>query len=132
MSGRFKPAANTYVRPMGRCWRRDPFYVRYMLREATAIFVTLYALDLLIGLFCLWRGEAAYTVWLTAMRSGPAVLFHLIAFVMICYHSYTWFKVMPKTMPPVPIAPGLMLRICLAAVVCVSIATLLLVWRLGR
>ena len=127
MTNRFRPAANTYVRPMRRWWRRDPFYRHYVVREATAILVTLYALDLLIGLFCLWRGEATYNAWLTATRSAPAVLFHLIAFVMICYHSYTWFKVMPKTMPPVAISPGLMLRICLAVVVCLSIAILLLV-----
>ena len=49
MSNRFKPAANTYVRPMTGWWKRNPYHRRYMLREATALFVTLYALNLLEG-----------------------------------------------------------------------------------
>ena len=39
----------TYVRPMDGWWRRDPFFVRYMAREATAVFVVVYALILLAG-----------------------------------------------------------------------------------
>ena len=39
-----------YVRPMAGWWRRNPFFVRYMMRELTAPFVAIYALILLIGL----------------------------------------------------------------------------------
>jgi len=28
-----------YLRPMGAWWRRDPFFMRYMLRESTALAV---------------------------------------------------------------------------------------------
>ena len=32
-----RPARRPYVRPMQGWWRRDPFFMRYMLREATAV-----------------------------------------------------------------------------------------------
>jgi hypothetical protein len=38
-------------------WKRDPFFVRYMAREATAIFVYLYAIVLVAGLSALANGE---------------------------------------------------------------------------
>ncbi len=34
-------ARRPYVRPMTGWWRRDPFFVRYMIREATALMVAL-------------------------------------------------------------------------------------------
>jgi len=37
----------TYTRPMAGWWRRNPFYLWYMLREASCVFITLYALILL-------------------------------------------------------------------------------------
>ncbi|MGO9852667.1 MAG: fumarate reductase subunit C, partial [Steroidobacteraceae bacterium] len=38
-----------YVRSMRGWWRRDPFFARYMLREATAVGVLVYALILMVG-----------------------------------------------------------------------------------
>jgi len=48
-----------YRRPMRGWWRRDPFFVRYMAREATALGVAVYALVLCVGVVCLALGEAA-------------------------------------------------------------------------
>ena len=52
------------MRSMEGWWRRDPFFVRYMMREATALIVALYALVLLAGALCLSQGEAAWNGWL--------------------------------------------------------------------
>ena len=38
-----------YQRSMDGWWRRDPFFMRYMAREATALIVALYAVVLLVG-----------------------------------------------------------------------------------
>jgi fumarate reductase subunit C len=132
MSNRFKPAAKTYVRPMTGWWKHNPYFVRYMIREGSAVFITLYALILLVGLLCLSIGPAAYNAWLSAMTSPLLILFHLAAFVMVCYHSYTWFKVMPKTMPDLPIDPGMVPVYSLAFMVCISVASLAIVEWLVR
>ena len=64
-------ARRPYVRPMQGWWRRDPFFVRYMVREATALSSSLvYAIVLLVGVVRLAQGEAAWNGWLAALRSA--------------------------------------------------------------
>ena len=58
-----------YVRPMQGWWRRDPFFVRYMSREATACRRAVYAVILLVGVMRLAQGEAAWNGWLAALRN---------------------------------------------------------------
>ncbi len=94
-------ARRPYVRSMDGWWRRDPFFVRYMIREASAVFLSAYVLILLWGLAALARGQAAYEAWQTALAHPVSVLFHLVAFALVSYHAYTWWKVSPKTMPTV-------------------------------
>lgn len=91
----------TYVRPMDGWWRRDPFFVRYMAREVTSIFVVAYALILLAGLIRLSQGEEAFGDWLDGLASPASVAFHVVLFAVFAYHTWSWFRIMPKTMPPV-------------------------------
>ena len=132
MTNRFKPAANTYVRPMAGGWKHNPYFVRYMIREGSAVFISLYAVILLAGLWCLSRGPAEYDAWLSLLTSPLLILFHLIALVAVCYHSYTWFRVMPKTMPDLPIDAGMVVVYGVAFVVVVSVVDLAFVEWLAR
>jgi len=102
-----RPAARptAYVRPMDRWWRRDPFFIRYMLREATAIAVLVYAVVLMVGVWRLAQGEAAWNGWLAALRSPASLLLHGLLLVAMAVHAYTWFAIMPKTMPA-PVVGG--------------------------
>lgn len=93
-----------YVRPMAGWWRKNPFFVRYMLREVTAPFVAVYAVILLVGLVRLAQGEAAYNGWLAALRHPASILAHWLLLVAITYHAVTLWKVMPKTMPQLKFA----------------------------
>jgi fumarate reductase subunit C len=87
------------MRSMNGWWRRDPFFVRYMIREATALIVAAYAIVLLTGVLCLSQGEAAWNGWLAAMRSPISIVLHFLMLVAMIYHTYSWFEIMPKTMP---------------------------------
>jgi fumarate reductase subunit C len=92
-------ARRPYVRSMDGWWRRNPFFVRYMIREGSAVFLSAYALVLLWGLWALARGAAAYEAWRAALDHPLMVVFHLVALVLVAYHAYTWWKVSPKTAP---------------------------------
>ena len=89
----------TYVRPMQGWWRRNPYFVRYMIREGSSVFLAIYAVILLVGLYRLMQGEAAYDAWRGALRSPLSILFHWLALLTVSYHAYTWWKVAPKTAP---------------------------------
>ena len=124
-----------YIRPMQGWWRRDPFFVRYMIREATALIVAAYALVLLAGTLCLASGEAAWNAWLAALRSPLSIGLHVVMLVAMAYHAYSWFEIMPKTMPAMfvggkRVAAATITRLGLAAAAAASAALFLVAWLL--
>ena len=92
-------APNAYVRSMKGWWLKHPFYIKYMIRESSALFVTVYALVLLNGLWNLTKGQANYEAWVAALGNPLWVIFHLLAMALAGYHAYTWFNVSPKVAP---------------------------------
>jgi len=88
-----------YIRSMDSWWKRDPYFIRYLAMEATSVLVAVYALILLIGLFRLSQGELAYNGWLEALMSPLSIGFHVLILLVFIYHTWSWFKVMPKTLP---------------------------------
>lgn len=126
-----------YVRPMAGWWRRNPFFVEYMVHEGTALFVAAYAIVLLVGLLRLAEGEAAWNGWLDALKSPLSVAFHLILLAAIAYHCWTWFRIMPKTMPPIVVGgkrlpPAAITGSGLAVAAVASLVLLGLVWGMTR
>lgn len=122
-----RPGTRTYVRPMAGWWRRHPHFRRYMLREASALFLVAYALVLLVGLVRLAQGEAAFEAWRAALGAPLSILWHVLALAMVAYHGLTWFAVMPKTVPRLPVKPawitgaGIALSVVLSATVLAAI-----------
>jgi len=92
---------NPYLRPMRGWWKRDPYYISYLAMEATSLLIAIYALILLFGLLRLGQGEAAFNGWLEALQSPLSVALHGLMLLVFAYHSYSWFKVMPKTLPAI-------------------------------
>ena len=122
----------TYRRPMTGWWQRHPFYVKYIVREVSSVFVTLYALVLLCGLYQLTQGREAYEAWLARAASPVAIGFHVLALAAFVWHSWTWFQVMPRTMaaPRIsgqPLADWMITTGGVVAALIASVVTLLIV-----
>jgi fumarate reductase subunit C len=118
---------------MSGWWRRDPFFVRYMLREATALAVLVYAIVLAVGLVRLAQGERAWDRWLDALQTPASLLLHLVLLVAMIVHAYSWFEIMPKTMPMLFIGGrridgSTITRIGWAATTIASLALFALAW----
>ena len=125
-----------YVRSMDGWWKKNPFFVEYVIHESTALFVLAYAVTLLVGLVRLGQGEAAWNAWLAALQSPLALVFHLVLLVAIAYHTYTWFKIMPITLPPIRVggeklSPCAIITGGLTAAVVAGLALIVLVWRIA-
>ena len=117
-------------------WKKNPFFVEYVIHESTALFVLAYAVTLLVGLIRLGQGEAAWNGWLAALQSPVALVFHLALLVAIAYHTYTWFKIMPITLPPIrmggeKLSPCAIITGGLTAAVVAGIGLIALVWRIA-
>ena len=125
-----------YVRSMDGWWKKNPFFVEYVIHESTALFVLAYAVTLLVGLIRLGQGEAAWNGWLAALQSPVALVFHLALLVAIAYHAYTWFKLFPLTMPPIvvdgkKVEPGVVVGTGWTAAILAALALLGIVWRIA-
>ena len=57
---------------------------------------------------------------------------HALALLLIAYHAITWFQVMPKTAPRLPVPPRWITLGGLALSALLSLALLLALWWVGR
>ncbi len=93
-------ARQTYRPQMPRDWYlRNGFYTRYMIREATSVFIGLWMLNLTFGLIRLSQGEADWEAWVSYQSSPWMLVFTLITLGMALYHTWTWFAISPRAMP---------------------------------
>jgi fumarate reductase subunit C len=118
-------------------WRRNPFFIRYMVREATAVAVAAYAIVLTTGVVRLAQGEAAWNGWLEALRSPWSLLTHLVLLVAMIVHAKSWFEIMPKTMPMMfvggrRVAAATITRTGWGATIVVSVALFALAFAFSR
>ena len=89
-----------YVRPMPKSWwMHQGRYVRYMIREATCLFIGLHALVLLFGIYRLSQGRDAFDAFLAALWSPAGRVMSVVIVLMAVVHSVTWFNLTPKAMP---------------------------------
>lgn len=129
-------ARRPYVRPMSGWWRKNPYFVEYMVHEGTALFVALYALILLVSLYFLKQGEASWSWWLQVLRSPLSLILHGVIFLGFLYHTWTWFKIMPRTLPPILISgervkPAVITGAGMAAFLLASLVVIAVVARLA-
>jgi fumarate reductase subunit C len=112
---------------MAGWWKKNPYFVEYMIHEGTALIVAAYALLLLAGLYALSRGEAAWNAWAAFLRSPPSLVLHGLLLLGFIYHTWTWFSIMPRTMPPIKVGgePATITRAGLVASVLASIVVYL-------
>jgi fumarate reductase subunit C len=73
-------------------------YKHYMLHEISSVFVAIYTVIIIVGLFRLGQGADAWQGWLAAVTSPLGVVFHLAAFVFALIHTTSWFKAVPQAM----------------------------------
>lgn len=127
------PPRHAYVRPMAGWWRTDPFFMRYMAREATAFAVLAYAVILMVGTVRLAQGEAAWNGWLDALRSPWSIALHVVLLISMVVHAQSWFEIMPKTMPMLfaggkRVGEAAIMRTGWTAAVVATLALLALAW----
>jgi fumarate reductase subunit C len=89
-----------YIRPISKTtwFLSHSRYKHYMLHEISSLFVAIYTIILIVGLFRLGQGPDAWQGWLKAVTSPLGVLFHLAAFVFAIIHTTSWFQAVPQAM----------------------------------
>ena len=79
-------------------WVHKWVHMRFILRELTSVFVAFYAIMLLLHVRSLAAGPEAYEAFLAWLQTPLAVALHVVALVMVLFHSISWFNLAPKAM----------------------------------
>jgi fumarate reductase subunit C len=122
---------------MAGWWRKNPYFVEYMVHEGTAVFVAIYALILLVSLVKLGAGEQAWNQWVDFLASPLSIGLHVLLLAGFLYHTWTWFNIMPRTLPPIMVAgkrleAGAIVRGGLLAATIASLVLLGVCWLLAK
>jgi len=93
-------ARKPYVRKVSKTswFMTHARYKTYMLHEVSSIFVALYMVLLIWGLFALADGPQAWGNWMSFIESPLVILLSLIAFGFFVIHTMSWFKAVPQAM----------------------------------
>ncbi|HZT09085.1 MAG TPA: hypothetical protein VFC51_18845 [Chloroflexota bacterium] len=82
-----RPAGYPWHMPAG-WWLKNGDYIRYMIREVTAVFAALWVVAFLVQLAGNGRNPAA---WAATFRSPGWLVFSIIALAFVLYHAWTAF-----------------------------------------
>ena len=79
-------------------WLKKLSYVKFITRELTSLGVAYTAVLLLIQIWILSRGEAAYDRFEALLASPPALVFHGLILLVLLFHTITWLNLAPKAL----------------------------------
>ena len=89
-----------YQTPLPWSWfMQRRAYRRFMVREATSVFLAAYLVYLIVWIYRLGQGPEGLAAAIDSARRPFTVALHILALAAALYHSITWFNLTPKIMP---------------------------------
>ena len=79
-------------------WTRKRTYFLFVMRELSSIFVAWFVVYLVLFVYAVGRGEAAYQRFLDWASSPWVTVQNVIALVFVLLHTVTWFNLTPQAM----------------------------------
>lgn len=79
-------------------WLRKWYYLKFVLRELSAIFVAYFVVITLLQIHSLSRGFEAYARFEERMRNPLMIALNAISFLFVLFHTITWFNLAPRAM----------------------------------
>jgi fumarate reductase subunit C len=79
-------------------WTRKRSYFVFVMRELSSIFVAWFVVYLLLLVYAVGQGEAAYRRFLDWASSPWVTVVNVVALVFVLLHTVTWFNLTPQAM----------------------------------
>jgi succinate dehydrogenase subunit C len=87
------------IRPMpATWWLKNPAYTRFMIRDATSVFIAGYCVFLMVLMHRASVDAASFEAFYDKLASPLSLVLHLIALVFAGYHSITFFNLTPRVL----------------------------------
>ena len=88
-----------YRRPVSTWWwTRKRSYFVFVMRELSSVFVAWFVAYLVLFIYAVGRGEAAYQGFLDWAASPWVTALNVVALVFVLLHTVTWFALTPQAM----------------------------------
>lgn len=88
-----------YRPPVSRWWWvKKRSYLVFVMRELSSIFVAWWVLFLVLLVYAIGRGEAAYQDFLDWAATPWVVVLDVVAAAFVVLHTVTWFSLTPQAM----------------------------------
>ncbi len=88
----YRPSVSTWW------WTRKRSYFVFVMRELSSIFVAWFVAYLVLFVYAVGRGEAAYQRFLDWASSPWVTVLNVVALVFVLLHAVTWFNLTPQAM----------------------------------
>jgi len=88
----YQPPVSTYW------WLARWAYLKFILREASSVFVAWIVVLTLLELRALTRGPADYAEFQTWLRNPFVLALNVVSLGFVIFHAVTWFNLAPKAM----------------------------------
>lgn len=79
-------------------WLSNRRYFLFMMRELSAVFIALFVVTYLVGIYRLSQGEDSYQLYLNALETPFAKTLFVVILLFSIYHALTWFHLTPVVM----------------------------------
>ena len=79
-------------------WTRKRTYFVFVMRELSSVFVAWFVVYLLLLVYAVGQGEAAYERFLAWASSPWVIALNVVALVFVLLHTVTWFNLTPQAM----------------------------------
>jgi fumarate reductase subunit C len=79
-------------------WTRKRSYFVFVMRELSSVFVAWFVAYLVLFVYAVGRGEAAYQGFLDWAASPWVIAVNVVALVFVLLHAVTWFNLTPQAM----------------------------------
>jgi fumarate reductase subunit C len=79
-------------------WTRKRSYFVFVMRELSSIFIAWFVVYLLLLVYAVGQGEAAYRRFLDWASAPGVVGLNVLALIFVLLHTVTWFNLTPQAM----------------------------------
>jgi fumarate reductase subunit C len=79
-------------------WLKRWAYLKFILREASSVFVAWFVVVTLLQVRAIASGPAEYAASQEWLRSPFILALNLVSFLFVLFHAITWFNLAPKAM----------------------------------
>jgi fumarate reductase subunit C len=79
-------------------WLKRWAYLKFILREGSAVFVAWAVVVTLLQIHAIARGPEDYAAFQDWLRNPFVLALNVVSFLFVVFHAVTWFNLAPKAM----------------------------------